>query len=56
MIPATTPDREQVIQDTLAMLKRFPLVRSITGIRKLVQVRIDNHHRDVAEDDYMFLT
>lgn len=56
MIPTTTPNREQVIQDTVTMLKKFPLVRSITGIRKLVQARVDNRHRDVAEDDYMFLT
>ncbi|MCI0744362.1 MAG: hypothetical protein L0Y58_03050 [Verrucomicrobia subdivision 3 bacterium] len=56
MIPATTPDREQVIQNTVAMLKKFPLVRSITGIRELVQARIDNDNRDVSEDDYMFLT
>jgi hypothetical protein len=56
MIPGETPNREQVIQDTMAMLKKFPLVRSITGIRKLLQARIDNGHRDVSEDDYMFLT
>ena len=56
MIPGDTPNREQAIQDTLAMLKKFPLVRSITGIRKLVQARIENNHQDVHEDDYMFLT
>ena len=56
MIPANTPNREQVTEDTLAMLKKFPLVRSIVGMRTLVQARIDNDHRDVAEDDYMFLT
>lgn len=56
MIDQDTADRENRIADTLTMLKKFPLVRSITGIRKLVQARISNGHRDVAEDDFMFLT
>jgi hypothetical protein len=30
-------------------------VRSITGIRTLVQARIDNHHQDVDEDEYLAL-
>lgn len=56
MITEETAAREQVLHDTLAMLERFPLVRSITGIRKLVQARIDNGHADVDEDTYMYLT
>jgi len=44
-----------VVQGTLDMLQKFPLVRSITGIRTLVQARIDNHHQDVDEDEYLAL-
>ena len=56
MIPEDTPNRAQVVQGTLDMLQKFPLVRSITGIRTLVQARIDNHHQDVDEDEYIVLT
>jgi hypothetical protein len=56
MIPEDTPNRAQVVQGTLDMLQKFPLVRSITGIRTLVQARIDNHHQDVDEDEYLVLT
>ena len=56
MIPENTANRAQVLQDTLAMLQKFPLVRSITGIRTLVQARLDNHHQDVDEDKYLTLT
>ena len=55
MLPEDTPNRAQVVQDTLDMLQKFPLVRSITGIRTLVQARIDNHHQDVDEDEYLAL-
>ena len=55
LIAEDTPNRELVIADTLKMLGKFPLVRSIQGIRKLVQARIDNHHQDVDEDKFMFL-
>jgi hypothetical protein len=55
MIPEDTPNRAQVVQGTLDMLHKFPLVRSITGIRTLVQARIDNHHQDVDEDEYLAL-
>lgn len=55
MIPPNTPNREQVVQDTLSMLQKFPLVRSIPGIRKLVQARIDNGHRDLDEDEFLVL-
>ena len=55
MIPEDTPNRAQVVQGTLDMLQKFPLVRSITGIRTLVQARIDNHHQDVDEDEYLAL-
>ena len=56
MIPEDTPNRAQVVQGTLDMLQKFILVRSITGIRTLVQARIDNHHQDVDEDEYLMLT
>lgn len=56
LVAKDTPNRDQVIEDTLAMLEKFPLVRSITGIRKLVQARIENGHKDVDEDDYLFLS
>ena len=56
MIPEDTPDRAQVVQGTLDMLQKFTLVRSITGIRTLVQARIDNLHQDVDEDEYLVLT
>ena len=56
MIPEDTPDRAQVVQGTLDMLQKFTLVRSITGIRTLVQARIDNLHQDVDEDEYLMLT
>ena len=56
MLPEDTPNRAQVVQDTLDMLQKFPLVRSITGIRTLVQARIDNHHQDVDEDEYLALS
>ena len=55
MIPEDTPNRAQVVQGTLDMLQKLPLVRSITGIRTLVQARIDNHHQDVDEDEYLAL-
>ena len=55
MIPEDTSNRAQVVQGTLDMLQKFPLVRSITGIRTLVQARIDNHHQDVDEDEYLAL-
>jgi len=55
MIPEDTPNRAQVVEGTLDMLQKFPLVRSITGIRTLVQARIDNHHQDVDEDEYLAL-
>ena len=55
LIAEETPNREQVVADTLKMLGKFPLVRSIQGIRKLVQARIDNHHQDMDEDKFMFL-
>ena len=50
-IDANTPNRDQVIQETLAMLDQFPLVRSITGIQKLVQARIRKGHCDLAEEE-----
>ena len=56
MIPEDTPNRAQVVQGTLDMLQKFTLVRSISGIRTLVQARIDNHHQDVDEDEYLVLT
>jgi hypothetical protein len=56
MINEDMPNRERVFAETLAMLERFPLVRSITGIRKLVQARIENGHADVDEDTYMYLS
>lgn len=56
MIAQNTPDRAQVVQDTLEMLKKFPLVRSITGIRKLVQARIDNGHKDLDGDEFLVMT
>ena len=55
MIPEDTPNRAQVVQGTLDMLQKFTLVRSITGIRTLVQARIDNRHQDVDEDEYLVL-
>ncbi len=55
MIPQDTPDRARVLQATLDMLKKFPLVRSITGIRKLVQARIDNGHKDLDEDEFLVM-
>lgn len=54
LISQDTPDREQVVVDTLAMLEQFQLVRSIPGIRKLVQARIDNGHQDVDSLEYMY--
>jgi hypothetical protein len=56
MIPEDTANRARVVQGTLDMLQKFPLVRSITGIRTLVQARIDNLHQDVDEDEYLMLT
>ena len=56
MLPEDTPNRAQVVQGTLDMLQKFPLVRSITGIRTLVQARIANHHKDVDEDEYLALS
>jgi hypothetical protein len=56
MISEDTPNRAQVVQGTLDMLQKFTLVRSITGIRTLVQARIDNLHQDVDEDEYLMLT
>lgn len=55
MIPQNTPDRAQVVQDTIEMLKKFSLVRSITGIRKLVQARIENGHQDLDEDEFLVM-
>jgi hypothetical protein len=56
MISEDLPNREQILGDTLGMLEKFPLVRSITGIRKLVQARIENGYADVDEDAYMYLS
>ena len=56
MIPHNAPNRPQVVQDTLKMLQTFRLVRSIAGIRKLVQARIDNRHQDLDEDEFLVLT
>ena len=56
MISEDLPHREQILKDTLKMLEKFPLVRSITGIRKLVRARIENLYTDVDEDAYMYLT
>jgi hypothetical protein len=56
MIPQNTPNRAKVVQDTLDMLRKFPLVRSITGIRKLVQARIDNSHTDLDEDEFLVMS
>ena len=56
MIAEDLPNREQILGDTLGMLEKFPLVRSITGIRKLVQARIENGYADVDEDAYMYLS
>jgi hypothetical protein len=56
MIPQNTPNRAQVVQDTLDMLKNFPLVRSIPGIRKLVQARIDNGHKNLDEDEFLVMS
>lgn len=52
LIQEYVPNRQQVIQDTLDMLERFPLERSITRIRKLVQARVANGHVDIDEYDY----
>ena len=49
-------NRDQVIADTMNMLKRFRLVRGIAGIKILVQARLDNHNQDVDELDFMHLT
>jgi hypothetical protein len=38
------------------MLKNFPLVRSIPGIRKLVQARIDNGHKNLDEDEFLVMS
>src|ERR1035441_10539658 len=46
MISEDTPNRAQVVQGTLDMLQKFTLVRSITGIRTLVQARIDNRRSE----------
>jgi hypothetical protein len=56
MIGEDLPNREQILGDTLRMLETFPLVRSITGIRKLVKARIENGYADVDEDAYMYLS
>ena len=53
-IPQDLPNREQVVEDTLAMLDKFPCARSITGICKLVQLRIENGHVDINETDHMY--
>lgn len=56
LIPHTTSDRPRVIQETMQMLEKFPLVRSIPAIRRLVQARIDNGHQDLDEDDFLEFT
>ena len=56
LISQDTPNREQVVEDTLNMLEQFSLVRSIPGIRKLVQARINNCHQDVDALEYMYET
>ena len=56
MIPANLENRDQIIADTLDMLERFRLVKSIQGIRTLVQARLDNQHQDLDELDYLHLT
>jgi len=56
MIPIEMENRDQVIADTMNMLKRFRLVRGIHGIKILVQARLDNHNQDVDELDFMHLT
>jgi len=56
MIPIEMENRDQVVADTMNMLKRFRLVRGIAGIKILVQARLDNHNQDVDELDFMHLT
>jgi len=53
LIAKNVAEREKVVQETLTMLQKFPLVRSITGIRKLVLARIENGHRDLDEDEFL---
>ena len=55
MIPQNMKHRDQVIADTLDMLDRFRLVKSIPGIRTLVQARLNNNNQDVDELDYLRL-
>lgn len=55
MIPPGQENREQVVTDTLAMVHKFTLVRSIPGIRTLVQARMNNQNQDIDELDYMHL-
>jgi hypothetical protein len=55
LIAENLPNREQILTDTLNMLKKFPLVRSITAIRTLVRARVANQHVDVDEDEFMYL-
>jgi len=55
-IPIEMENRDQVVADTMNMLKRFRLVRGIAGIKILVQARLDNHNQDVDELDFMHLT
>lgn len=53
-IPSNTANRSQVIQDTVNMLKKFPLVTSLHGIRTLVIARVNNQHQDVPYTEYMY--
>jgi len=56
MIPKNAENREQVVADTLDMLARFRLVKSIPGIKALIKARLENQDRDVDELDYLHLT
>lgn len=56
LIPKDTPDRDRVIQETLDMIDRHPLIRSISGIRRLVQARVNNGNKDFEVDIYEFLS
>jgi hypothetical protein len=55
LVPADMENRDQVIADTLDMLERFRLVKSIPGIKTLVKARMENQNRDLDELDYLHL-
>jgi hypothetical protein len=55
MVPMEMENREEVIADTLDMLARFRLVKSIAGIRALIQARLDNSNQDLDELDFLHL-